>query len=147
MERKKLATNSFQQQVVDFLKENSSKSFTAKDILEEINKRSSKSRSDGSISGTLKVLCEGGWVAKSDEYPSRYSYQNNSYTQTPVRAPEPSKQSVVGETMPDDFLQSKINDIKVKVVDINNKIEKLQRERSFLQGQLELAEELLLKHK
>lgn len=148
MERKKLAPNSFQQKVVDFLKENSSKSFTAKEILEETNKRSGKSRSDGSISGTLTVLCEGRWVVKSDEYPSRYSYQNeHSYIEMSVKTLGTPGQPVIDDTSQDYFLQRRISDIKGKVVNIDDQIEQLQRERSFLQGQLVAFEELLLQHK
>lgn len=137
MKRKKLASNSFQQEVVGFLQENLPKSFTAKEILEEINKKQVKPRSDGSMSGTLKVLSEGGWVIKSTDYPSRYSYQNEyPHAQT----------SAVGKIQ-DYSLQSRINDkiknIMNEIANLNNKIDDLQRRRVSLQGQLELAKELL----
>lgn len=141
MKRKKLASGSFQQEVVAFLEENLPKSFTAKEILEETNKKQSKRRSDGSISGTLKVLSDGGWVVKSNNYPARYSYQNE-YSHTQISAAKPT---IVGET--DYFLQSRINDkiknIMDEIANLNNKIDDLQRKRYSLQDQLALAKELL----
>lgn len=146
MERKKLASKSFQQKIVDFLKENPSKSFTAKEILEQANKRWGESKTDGSISGTLVVLQRGGWVVKSDDYPSRYSYREESSDTPTADESEINRQSTEDKASQNPFLQdlsNRIKDITSKIADIDGRLEVLQRERSILQGQLKFAEELI----
>ncbi|EAW35101.1 hypothetical protein [Lyngbya sp. PCC 8106] len=157
MRRKELARNSFQQIVVDFLKENTFRSFTAKEILEATNKKSGKSRSMGSMSGTLKVLCEGGWVVKSDDYPSLYSYkeefsnkQETSFDtkdtkEMTIKPVETNQQGNVDEFFPKSELVSERDEIRKEIADYDNKIDRLQRERYALQSKLELLEKFLSK--
>lgn len=151
MERKKLAPNSFQRRVVDFLVENAPKSFTGREILEEINKKIDQPKSDGSMSGTLAVLCKDGWVTKSDDYPTKYSYRSEHSGSQPVtRASSAEKQSNFDITQAHS-LQSKINrkisDIENSIAKINSQIDQLQKEKAVLQGQLQLAKELLVQDK
>ncbi|MDY7022784.1 MAG: hypothetical protein SWJ54_15755 [Cyanobacteriota bacterium] len=129
MRRKKLAQNSLQQIVVDFLKENSFKSFEAQEIKEATNEKSGKSRSIGSISGTLKVLCEGGWVVKSDDYPSRYSYKeefsdkqetSSDTEEMTIKPIETNQQQILDE------LVYERDNIKKEIADYNSKIENLK---------------------
>jgi hypothetical protein len=138
--------------VVDFLKENSFRGFTAKEILEATNKKSGKSRSIGSMSGTLKVLCESGWVVKSDDYPSLYSYNKEEFSnkqetsfdtkdtkEMTIKPVETNQQGILDE------LVYKRDEIRKEIADYDNKIERLQRERYALQSHLKWLEEFLSK--
>lgn len=165
MERKKIAPNSFQQEIVDFLKDNFPGSFTGKEILKKINgvnkSLGKEERSIGSLSGTLKVLCQGGWVLRSDEYPSRYSYQHEQDTQhvslelsESTQSNESIRLNAYEECDPqasqDPILQSiheKASDIRSRIVLLNKQIEQLSSKRSMLEVQLEPLEELLAQYK
>jgi hypothetical protein len=153
MERKKISPNSFQEEIVDFLKEKIPSSFTGKEILSEINKKNSAlgkdERTIGSLSGTLKVLCQGGWISKSDEYPARYSYQDECpVDQDTVKCIEINR-NLDADVFHDPILQSihsKADNIRSKIVTLSKRIEQLQTERSILEAQLEPLEDLLSQH-
>jgi|GEM_PF-3004222 len=154
MERKKLSEKSFQYKIVDFLKQNHPMGFTAREILDEVNKdlEEPDKKKMGSISGTLAALFDSGWINKSDDYPAKFSYREDySHISVDLGAADLSlkEASVRGKSSGGNIsvadIKNEINDIKKKILSIDSQITNLQTERYGLQSQLELAERLLLR--
>lgn len=157
MARKKLAPNSFQELIVNFLSENPSENFTAKEILDEINKVSERSRSRGSMSGTIAALLEDGWIKKvNNEHPSRYFFNDQKEVDSDTTShnisrdlliPLQDKTSSSKQESKDMALKDKINqqikEAEIEFSSINNRIENLQQEKEFLARHLDRLKALL----
>ena len=132
MERKDIREGSFQEEILELLKSNPDKGYTAKEIAEQFD------RSIGSTSGTLAILIKHDYVGKNHEHPAKYTYKVNS-DDNDVQSQAKQLDSSSGSVE----LKKLVEETRKQITRLGQEIEKRNREIE------KLAEEIkeLTKHR